>query len=316
MLKYVAQRLASAVFVVWAAFTATFVLLYALPSDPVSLMLNTNTISEGGPATAADQAALEAKYGFDQPVAVQYVMLLGRAVRGDFGVSIQTGRAVSAEIATALPATVQLAGLGLAIGVALGIALAVAANLVRSRAARQFFFSLPPLIASVPGFLVALMLLQGFAFGLGAFPSRGTGGLSHLVLPALTIGIGASAGFGQVLGRGIRDELDAPFVEVLRTRGFTRTRIQLGHVFKNAFIPSLTMIGMAVGGVFAGAVVTETVFARLGLGRLLRDAVDSQDIPVVQALVVLAAAAYALVNLVVDLLYPALDPRLRRVAAV
>ncbi|MFT4306331.1 MAG: ABC transporter permease, partial [Microbacterium sp.] len=313
MIGYIAKRVSYAVIVVWAAYTATFVLLYVLPADPVSIML---AGSEGSTsATAEERATLEAQFGFDKPVVVQYVVLLGRALTGDFGISVQSQAPVADEIAQALPQTVQLALLGIVFGLILGTGIAVAANLTRSRALGNLLFSVPPLVASVPPFLIALLILQVFSFELGLFPSRGNDGIGSLILPALTLGIAISATIAQLLAKGIHDSLSQPFVDVLRAKGLSRWGIQIGHVLKNAAIPTLTVLALLVGGIFSGAVVIETVFSRVGVGRLLQSAVETQDIPVVQALVILSAFAYAIVNLAVDLTYPLLDPRIRRVAA-
>lgn len=313
MLLYIIRRSAFAVFVVWAAYTITFALLYLLPADPVSIMLSGASDSSAG-ATDADRAVLAAKYGFDQPVVVQYATLLWGALHGDLGTSIQSGKPVVDEIGAVLPQTLQLAAVGFAFGIVIGVVIAILANLTTTRAASQFFFSIPPFLASIPTFLIALVLIQVFAFGLGWFPSRGTDGFSALILPGLTIGLAVSAAIAQVLGKGIQTALREPFVDVLRTKGVSRWGIQFGHVLKNAAIPALTIVALVFGGIFAGAVITETVFSRAGLGRLLQSSVNAQDIPVVQAIVIIAAIAYAGVNLAVDLLYPLVDPRIRRVA--
>lgn len=313
MIAYIARRIGYALLVVWAAYTATFVLLYVLPADPVSIMLaGTGDATRTSPE---ERAAIEARFGFDQPVPVQYVTLLGRALTGDLGVSVQTERPVAADIAAALPHTLQLAGLGILFGVLIGAVIAIAANLTRSRVLSNLLFSTPPFVAAVPTFLIALLMLQLFAFHWRLLPSRGNDDASALVLPALTLGIAISATIGQLLAKGIRDTLREPFVDVLRAKGVSRWGIQIGHVLKNAAIPSLTVLALLVGGVFSGAVVIETVYSRVGVGRLLQGAVDTQDIPLVQALVILSAVAYAIVNLAVDLVYPLVDPRIRRVAA-
>lgn len=314
MIRYIVQRVAYAVLVVWAAYTATFVLLYVLPADPISIML-AGTGSDGGRVTEEDRAVLEARFGFDQPVAVQYVTLLVRALAGDLGTSIQSSRPVVEELANALPHTLQLASLGVLFGVVIGAGIAILANYTRSRVIANVLFSAPPFIASVPTFLIALLVLQAFSFDLRLFPSRGNEGFEALLLPALTLGIAISATIGQLLAKGIHTTLREPFVDVLRAKALSRWSIQIGHVLKNAAIPTLTVLALIVGGVFSGAVVIETVFSRVGVGRLLQSAVNAQDIPLVQAIVILSAAAYALINLAVDLIYPIVDPRIRRPAA-
>ena len=312
MAAYVAKRVGYALLVVWAAYTVTFVLLYVLPADPVSIMLAGT--GDATRTTDAERAAIEARFGFDRPALVQYFVLLGKAVTGDFGTSVQTERPVVVDIGAALPQTLQLAVLGIAFGIVIGAAIAVLANLTRSRVLSNLLFSVPPFVASVPTFLVALLMLQLFAFELRLFPSRGNDHWTALILPALTLGIALSATIGQLLAKGIRDTLREPFVGVLQAKGVSRWGIQVGHVLKNAAIPTLTVLGLLVGGIFSGAVIIETVYSRVGIGRLLQGAVNTQDIPLVQALVILSALAYAIVNLVVDLVYPLVDPRIRRVA--
>lgn len=317
MTRYVLRRIAHAAIVVWAAYTITFLLLYVLPSDPVAIMMataNQDGASSGGDA-AEQRAVLEAKYGFDQPVYVQYATLLFRALSGDFGSSIASGRTVLDEIGAALPGTLQLAGLGLAFGLVLGVLIAIVANLTRSRRLSRFLFAVPPFVAAVPTFLIALLLLQLFAFEFRLVPSRGSDGFAALILPAATLGIAISAPIAQVLGGGIRQTLREPFVDVLRTKGLSRWGIQIGHVLRNASIPALTILALIVGSVFSGAVIIETVYSRAGIGRLLQQSVDRQDIPIVQAIVIVSALAYALVNLAADLVHPLVDPRIRRAAA-
>ncbi|WP_454932511.1 ABC transporter permease [Actinomyces oricola] len=311
MSRYILKRLGHALLVIWGAFTLTFLLLYALPSDPVSILLAASGAMGGGAATAADRAAIAARYGLDQPLWKQYLDSLTGILHGDLGTSVSSGLPVSTELAQAIPSTLELALAGLAIGIVLGTLIAVAANLTRSRRLHRLLLTVPPLLASVPSFWLALVLMQVVCFQLGWLPSRGDGGLSHLVLPALTLGLGSSTGFAQVLARGIAQSLREPYVTELRAKGLSRWSIQVGHVLRNAFLPCLTMLGTAVGGLFAGAVITETVYSRAGVGRLLQQAVGEQDMPVVLVLVLLAATTYALVNLAVDLLYPRLDPRLR-----
>jgi peptide/nickel transport system permease protein len=315
MTRYLASRLINAVIVVWAAFTVSFVLLYQLPSDPISIMLMGDSGSGGSvEASAAQRHALAERYGFDLSPPRQYAKLLWRAVHGDFGISMQSGRPVSAEIADALPPTLRLAGLSLAIALLLGVSIALAGCRRPDGGVRVVLLSLPPVAMAVPTFWIALMLLQVFAFRLSWLPGISTTGFTSLILPALTLSVPTSAVIAQTLAKGLDDTLAAPFVRQLRANGIPSRTIYLRHVLHNAAIPTLTVLGLIVGGTFAGAVVTETIFSRAGAGRLLQSAVDVQDLPVVQGLVMLMALAYAFVNLSVDLLYPFLDPRIRRAA--
>lgn len=313
MARYVLRRIGYALLVVWGAYTITFLLLYSLPSDPVSLMIAGSSGGEvQGEAADEARAALEARYGFDRPLIVQYATLLLRALQGDFGESAQYAAPVSQVIAESLASTLVLAATALVLSIVLGFTIAILANLTRRNVLRTVLFSLPPLAASFPSFWIGLTLLQVFSFQLGWFPAVGAEGFASLVLPSITLAIPSAAAYAQVLGSGIEQTLEAPFIELVRAKGARTARIHLVHALRNAVIPTFTLIGLTAGGIFAGVVVTETVFSRNGLGRLLQSAVDTQDIPLVQALVVLTAAAFAIVNLVVDLVYPVIDPRIAR----
>lgn len=318
MQRYLLRRVFNAVFVVWAAYTVTFFLLYLLPSDPVSMQLNNADQNASGGNVALDAsivAALNERYGFDKPLIVQYLTIGGRFLTGDLGTSIATGVPVVSSLAEALPQTVLLAGLALLLSLVFGVGLAVIATYTRVPWLRQALLSLPPLGMSVPTFWVGLVLLQVFSFQLGLFPALGNEGFESLVLPAITLAIPTAAVYAQVLSKSLFDVLDQPYIETAKAKGASRLRVHLAHAFRNGAIPTLTLIGLTVGNIVAGAVVIETVFSRAGIGRITQIAVNAQDIPVVQAVVVLSAVAFALVNLAVDLVYPLVDPRIRRVAA-
>ncbi|MFD2841584.1 ABC transporter permease [Populibacterium corticicola] len=308
MLRYVTKRVAQAIIVVWAAYTLTFVILYLLPSDPVSIMLNQ---SQDGHVDEALAERLRAEYGFDQSTLTQYANLLGRAIQGDFGTSIANGARVSDLIAQVFPETLKLAGLAFLFTILGGTALAVASIATANKRLQQFLLALPPLGVSVPGFWIGLILLQVFSFTFPVFPAIGNDGFKSLVLPALTLAIPLSAMVAQVLADSLHSTWREPYVETARAKGLTRWQAITRHTFKNAAVPALTITGMLVGGLFAGSVVVETVFSRAGFGRLVQTSVQAQDIPVIQGFVVLAAVIFVAVNLLVDVLYPLLDPRIR-----
>lgn len=307
-MRYASRRLLHGAIVVWAAYTVTWLLLYLLPSDPVSLML-----VGSGNSSEETRAALEAKYGLDRPPLLQYLTLLGRALLGDFGDSIEYGRPVLDVVLGAVPYTIQLGVAAVAVSLVVGIGLAVLANATRTAWLRNILFSLPSAFLSFPIFLSGLLLVQIFAFSLHLLPAVGTSGWQSLVLPALTSGVPASAAIAQVATKSIHEYLDSSQSSYLRARGVTRGRILIAHALRNAVIPAVTILGMQVGGILAGAVITETVFSRQGLGRVLQNGVLSQDIPLVQGVVVLSAVLFVLTSFLVDLVYPLLDPRIRRV---
>lgn len=314
MRRYLLGRVAQGVFVLWAAFTLTFVILYLLPSDPIEIML-----SSGGDQIAVDPAAVEAlraEHYLNLPLHLQYLNTLWDAVRGDFGTSVPTNEKVTSLIAEALPQTLQLAAVAFVLSVLAGGALALAATYFQVRSVRQFLLSLPPVGVSVPTFWVGLLLLQAFSFGTGWFPATGNKGVGSLVLPALTLAVPTAAVFAQLLAKTLTDTWAQPYIDTAIAKGVPRWQIQLRHALRNAAIPVLTIIGITVGNLLAGGVVVETVFSRHGIGRLTEQAVAAQDIPMLLGLVVLAAAIFAVVNLIVDIIYPLLDPRIARVQPV
>jgi len=310
MARYLARRLGQAVFVLWAAFTVSFVILYALPSDPVAIM-------SGGDATdipPEQLEALRAEYGLDQPLWRQYLDQLGDVATGDLGRSVQNHRPVTSLIAEALPATVQIAAAGLTLAILGGGTVALVATFTRRRWLQQSLLALPPLGVAVPSFWVGLLLLQQFSFTWTWFPAVGNEGWRSIVLPAVTLALPTGAQIAQLLAKSMQHTLHEPYIDTARSKGASRTRVHLRHALRNAALPALTMAGLLVGALLAGTVVTETVFSRTGIGRLTSSAVAAQDIPVVQGLVLFGAGVFVVVNLAVDLLYPLLDPRIARSA--
>jgi peptide/nickel transport system permease protein len=302
-------RLAQAVFVVWAAFTVTFVAIRLLPGDPVALMLNGR--GGGEAASPQDIARVSRELGIYGSVPEQYFRALGGALRGDFGTSIQTGLPVSRMIAAALPRTLQLGATALVLSLLGGTALAVLANLVRSPFLRQLLRSVPSVAVSMPSFWVGLMLIQLFSLDLRIFPSLGDSGLPSLVLPACTLAIPGAALVGQVLSKSLDATLREPYADTVRATGASELRVLLGHGLRNAAIPAITVVGLLAGYVIGGSVVVESIFSRPGMGRDIFFAVTTQDLPVVQGVVVVASLVFVAVNLAVDLVCPVLDPRIR-----
>ncbi|AMO59743.1 binding-protein-dependent transport system inner membrane protein [Mycolicibacterium phlei] len=314
MIRYLLRRGAQGLFVLWAAFTLTFVVLFLLPSDPVEIMLNS-----GGDQVAVDPetiAALRAEHHLDKPVHLQYLHTLADAVRGDFGRSVPTNEEVTTLIGEALPQTLQLAVVAFVLSLIAGGTLALVATYSQIRPVRQFLLSLPPVGVSVPTFWIGLVALQLFSFGTGWFPATGNNGFASVVLPAVTLAVPTSAVFAQLLAKNLMTTWRQPYIDTAIAKGVPRWAIQLRHALRNASIPVLTIVGVTFGNLLAGAVVVETVFSRNGIGRLTEQAVAAQDIPMLLALVVLAAAIFVVVNLLVDIVYPIVDPRISRVQPV
>ncbi|MDR7110589.1 peptide/nickel transport system permease protein [Microbacterium trichothecenolyticum] len=305
--RYIARRIGQGVIVLWAAYTISFLILYLLPGDAATLFAG------GGDQEAIDPelvAQLRSELGLDRPLWEQYLVALGKALTGDFGVSTQTGRPASDLLLESLPPTLALTAFAFVLSVVFGVVLALSASLARAQWLRNVLSSLPPLGVSIPVFWIGLLLLQAFSFRIRLFPSMGNEGFESLVLPAITIAIPSGAFIAQLLSRSLRSTLAQPYVEIVRAKGASERRVQLGHAFRNAAIPSLTMVGVLIGGLLSGAVVTETVFSRLGIGRLVVTAVNNRDVPVVQTVVVFAALVFVVANLVVDLVYPLIDRRI------
>lgn len=305
--RQVALRVLGAVGVLWGAATITYAAVYLTPGDPAYAVL-------GGPEanpTPEALAAVREQYGMDRPWWLQYLAFLGNAVRGDFGESYQRRLPVTDVIAEQAGATVQLAVTAgvVAIVLAVGWALLTANRrpVVRGTASVADLT-----LASLPAFWLGILLLSVFSYWLGWLPAIGNDGLVSLVLPTFTLALPLAAVLAQVVRNVAEETFDQPFVVSARARGLSDTAVRVGHVLRHSLIALTTMAGYLIAGLLGGATITETLFSRQGLGRTLLSAVSMKDMPLVVGLVVLSAAVYVTVNLVVDLLYPLIDPRLRR----
>lgn len=309
-MSYIVRRVLQALVVLLLAYTVAYVLLSALPGDAVLARY-------GNPELGLSPEQLEAireSFGADRPPLERYFDSILSFVRGDFGYSVNSGAAVTTLLATALPSSLVLALSSLVVAVVLAVTIAFTASFGGAAWLRRFFRGLPPLFVSLPVFWIGIMLIQVFSFQLGLVPAIGATGVQALVLPVLTIAIPIAAPLAQVLLRSIDEVRTQPFVAVVRARGASTSWLLWRNVARNALLPTLTMAGVLFGELVGGAVVSETVFARAGIGQLTAQAVANRDTPVLLAIVVLAALTFVLINLVVDLFYPVLDPRLRAAA--
>lgn len=307
MRRYLLRRVGQAVLVLWAAYTVSFLVLYALPGDAVEVRLGADSGTDISPAQLA---AMRSDYGLDRAWPVQYVTQLGRALSGDLGKSFDNGQSVRSLITSSLPATAAIAGAGLFLAVVFGGGLALWAAGTRHRRLSRFLLNLPPLGVAVPSFWLGLLLLDLLSFRIHLFPALGNDGLISVVLPAVTLALPTGAMIAQLLAKSLGSALTEPYADTARAKGASPTRVLLRHGLRNAVLPALTVSGLLVGQLLAGSVVTETVFSRTGLGRLTATAVTGQDTPVVQGLVIFGALLFVVVNLGVDLLYPLLDRRI------
>ncbi|WP_083884513.1 ABC transporter permease [Nocardia higoensis] len=302
---YIVKRVLQAAGVLLAAYTLSFVLLSALPGDAVNNRIQ-NPDAQIPPE--AGRRMLEF-YGLDRPIHEQFLHGLAGVFRGELGYSLTTGTPVTDMIGAVLPATLALTGLGLVIGTLLAAALAIAANYLPWSPLRTLVGTTPALLASVPTFVVGILALQFLSFEFGLIPSVDDGTFAALVAPAATLGLLIAAPMSQVFATSIRSTRQQPFVHVLHAKGAGHGYVFRKDVLRNSSLPVLTLLGLTLGELIAGSVVTESVFARDGIGQLTVGAVETQDLPVVQGVVLVSAAAYVLVNLAVDLVYPLIDPR-------
>lgn len=306
-MTHLISRLGQGALVLLATFTISFILVQMMPGDAVLIrFLN----PEMG-MTPEDIARIRAFYGSDAPILVQYFRSLLAVLSGDFGYSVQSGVPVAQEIATNLPPTLLLAGLGLLIALGLAFVLAWGAVLGPWPAVRRWVGSVPALMVSVPVFWVGITLIQLVSFKLGWVSVIAPGPWEKLVLPVLTLALPIAAPIAQILIRNIEDVSTRAFVPVARAKGLSRGAVLWRHVLRNAALPTLAIAGVLLGELIAGAVVTETVFGLNGLGRLAERSVRTQDIAVLQAIVLISAAAFVAISFLVDLVSLAIDPRLR-----
>ncbi|WP_246257554.1 ABC transporter permease [Amycolatopsis anabasis] len=301
---FILRRLVAVLPVLLAALTLSFLMLHLVPGDPVQTML-----SAGGPPTPEQERALRHELGLDQPILTQYFGFLADAVRGDFGRSVNTGAPVADLIGEAAPGSTALAVTALALGLLLGAGGAMLAGITRWRPLRTVLNALPVLGMSMPAYWVAILMIQIFSFQLGWFPATGQDGFASLVLPAATMALPAAGVIAQVLGTGLRAAGAEAYVLTARAKGAGPWRVQFRHTLRNASLPTITVVGTTVGNLLAAAVVSETVFGRQGLGRLTVTAITTHDFPVLQGMVALLGVLYVVVNLVVDVLYAYVDPR-------
>ncbi|MDR8408198.1 ABC transporter permease [Nonomuraea sp. 3-1Str] len=307
--RYLLSRAGQAALVLWAAFTAGYVLLQLLPGDAILIKFQNPELG----LSPEQIAEIRAYYGTNGPGA--YLHTLIGFLRADFGYSIDTGTPVAERLAEGLPATARLAGSAFALAVLIAVAVAFASCHARLGWIRGALQAVPSLFISVPAFWLGIVLIQVFSFRLRLVPVIGGSEAQQLLLPVLTLAVPISAPIAQILARSLDQVRAQAFVPVVAAKGASPGWILWRHVARNALPPTLTVAGLTFGELIAGSVVTETVFGRNGVGRLTEQAVNAQDTPVLLAVVVLAATVFVLVNLVVDLLYPVLDPRLRRAVA-
>jgi len=303
MLVYLLRRLVLVAVVIWGAATLAFGLLY-LSGDPINLLLPLDSTPEV-------RQAMRVALGFDQPIYVQYARYLLNAVQGDFGVSLRSNAPALGLVLERMPASLLLAGSALIFAIILGVPAGVFAALNRGRPSELGVMVGALLGQSIPVFWLGLMLMLVFGLQLRWLPISGYGTWQHLVLPTLALGTFTAAAITRLTRNGVMQELRSDYVRTARAKGAPGVTVVYRHALRNAAIPVVTVIGLQLGTLLSGAVITETIFAWPGVGRFVLTAVSQRDFPVVQASVIVFALLLALVNLTVDLSYLVLDPRVR-----
>jgi peptide/nickel transport system permease protein len=295
--------LAQSLLVLFGVSLVVFFILY-LTGDPALVLLPPE-------ASAEDVRRFREAMGFDDPFIVQYGRFLAGAVRGDFGQSIRHGEPAFHLVIERMPATFELAGAGLLIALCLAIPAGIISAVRRNTAADYVSTVVALLGQSMPTFWLGIMLILVFSVQFNLLPSSGRGGLQHLVLPAITLGLFTTARITRLTRSGMLEVLNQDYIRTARAKGVSAPPIVWKHALKNAAIPIVTIVGIELGTLLGGSVITETIFAWPGVGRLSVQAIYNRDYPVVQAAVFLLATTFVLVNLVVDVVYTYLDPRIR-----
>ena len=304
MLGYLTSRVLQSLLVLLAASFITFTLAFLLPADPARMVA-------GPSASVQTVSSIRHELGLDRPFLSQYGAYLGRLSQGDLGRSYKQSSQVSALVASRIWPTVQLMLGAIALELLIGLPLGIWAALRRGRWPDTLVMGLAFLGAAAPQFWLALSLVYLLAYRFSLFPLGGYGGLSHLFLPALTLGLGGAGWYARMMRSQLLEVLAQDYIRTARAKGQTGGRVLLRHALRNASLPIVTMIGLDVGGFMGGVVVVESVFGWPGLGRLVWDAIRGVDIPIIVGVVIFSAGFITFSNLLADLVQPLIDPRVR-----
>jgi peptide/nickel transport system permease protein len=304
MKNYFVRRTLLLIPILFAVITIVFAFLRLIPGDPVEAML-------GEGARSADVAAMRKELLLDQPLVTQYFHYLGDVFRGDLGSSWNTRVPVASAIVSRLPATLELAAGGMLIAILVAFPLGIIAAKNVNRWPDRIAMVLAVAASAIPHFWLAPLLILLFSIYLGLFPVSGTGTFLHAVLPSLTLGLALAAILVRMIRSSMLEELQSDYIRTARAKGTSERLILWKHALRNAMLPVLTILGLQFGSLLTGAIITETIFSWPGIGRLLIQAINSRDYPLVQGCILIFAVLYAFVNLLVDILYGALDPRIQ-----
>ena len=305
MIRYILRRCLQAIPVLLGITLFTFLMVHLTPGDPVTIF------ALGKPLSPEREAQIRAQYGLDQPLWVQYRNYMGDLLRGDLGKGLRDQRPVWDTISEAIMPTLQLTIAGLAVALTLGVTLGILAAVFHNSWLDSAAMVVALLGVSTPVFYLGLILLFLFSFHFHLFPATGVGSWENLVLPELTVGFASAAYIARLVRSSMLETLRQDYVTTARAKGLNERIVIASHALKNALIPMVTYFGIQLAGLLTGAVVTEQVFSRPGLGRVAITAIGNRDFPLIQGTVLVTAIVYVLVNLVVDLSYAVIDPRIR-----
>jgi len=304
MIRYLGLRALLALPALWLILTMVFLLAHVVPGDPVQQML-------GEGARAEDLQQLRHALGLDQPLATQYARYLAGVVRGDLGESFRFQQPVVRVVVSRYPATLELAIVALLVCAAIGIPAGILAAQRRGKSADRAVGVFTLLGLSVPNFALGPVLILVFSVILGWLPVSGRGGASHLILPAVTLGAALAAILTRMVRTSVIEELSSDYVRTARAKGLAESSVLFRHALGNALIPILTILGLQFGTLLAGTIVTESIFSWPGIGRLAVQAISARDYPLLQGCILFIALSYVLVNLLTDVVYAWVDPRVR-----
>ena len=305
MSEYVLRRILIAFPLILAVTTVVFVMLrVALPGDPAKLMA-------GDRASPEQIENIRKQLGLDKPVFEQYLIFLRNFAQGDLGRSVKFREPVLGVIAKAFPFTAVLTFLSVGVGTAIGLAIGVMTAVYHRSWVDRLGIVVAVFFYSIPTFWMGLMLILLLSVGLRILPVQGVGSWRHLVLPVATLALWQSALIARLTRSSMIEVLSADYVRTARAKGLTRRRVLIRHALRNTLIPIITVVGLSVGGLLGGAVITESIFGLPGVGRLAIDAISNRDYPMIQGAVILVAASFVFVNLIVDIIYAFVDPRIR-----
>ena len=304
---FLIKKLLSFASVIFGVLLLTFMLIHAVPGDPVEVML-------GESASVADRDALRADLGLNQPLIAQFGRYLGKLAHGDFGSSIHTKTPIIEMLKTRYPATLKLALLALLIGLSIGVPLGVWAALKAGHWQDIMVTIVSVRFSAMPAFWLGPILMLIFAVWLGWLPVSGMESRSSIILPAVTLGLGLSAILTRMTRTSLLEVLNEDYIRTARAKGLSEKTVIMRHALRAALLPIITIVGLQMGSLLAGTVITETVFSWDGIGRLLVESIEKRDYPVTQACVLVVALSYVIVNLMTDIAYRFADPRVRTVA--